>query len=144
MGDLTGSGMLTNGIIAVTGRLDAGTNNAPAGARMSVQNLSLVRGSTFACDWTTNALGKVTNDFVTVTSALAAEGPGFFDLGRTATNPISLPFRTAVMSYGTFSGAFTGWKSINTGLPSNRTAVTVADNLVTIEIHGGGTLLILM
>ena len=144
VGDLTGSGTLTNGIIAVTGRLDAGTNNAPAGARMTVQNLSLVRGSTFACDWTTNAFGKVTNDFVAVTSSLAAEGPGFFDLGRTATNPISLPFRTAVMSYGTFSGSFTGWKSINTGLPANRTVVTAADNLVTIEVHSGGTLIILM
>lgn len=143
VGDLTGSGTLTNGIIAVTGRLDAGTNRAPAGARMTLQNLSLIRGSTFACDWATNALGQVTNDFAAVTGALAAEGPGFFDLGRSESNPIPLPFRATVMSYGMFSGSFSGWKSINTGLPSSRTTVSVADNLVTLEVHSGGIFIII-
>ena len=144
--DLIGSGTLTNGIIAVTGTLDAGTNGAPAGARMTVQNLSLVGGSTFSCNWTTNALGRVTNDFAVVTGALAVEGAGFFDLGRTAANPIPMPFALTVMSYGTISGRFSGWRAINTGLPSGKRYVTVttaANGAVTISIRYGGTLVLI-
>jgi len=143
VGDLTGSGTLTNGIIAVTGRLDAGTNGAPAGAKMTVQNLSLVRSSTFACDCSTNGLGQVTNDFVAVTGALAAEGPGFIDFGRTQANPISTPFNTTILSFGTFSGSFAGWKAINTGLSAPiALVVTAENNLVKINVRYSGTLLI--
>jgi autotransporter-associated beta strand protein len=119
VGDLTGHGPLTNGVIAATGTLDAGTNGAPAGARMTVQNLSLVGGATFACDWATNALAQVTNDFVAVTGTLAPEGSGFVDFGRTETSPIPMPFSATVMSYGTLSGTFSGWKAVNTGLPED-------------------------
>jgi len=146
VGDLTGTGTLTNGVIAVTGALDAGTNGAPAGAKMTVQNLSLVRGSTFACDWSTNALGRVTNDFVTVTGTLAVEGVGFFDLGRTEANPIPMPFQTTIMSYGDLSGTFAGWKAINTGVPSNKqiaTFVTAANGFVTLGVRYSGTLVVL-
>jgi len=144
VGDLTGYGTLTNGVLAVTGRLDAGTNNAPAGARITVQNLALVGGATFACDWTTNALGQVTNDVAVVTGALAAEGPGFFDLGRTEAKPVRLPFSAPVMSYGSFSGSFAGWKAVNTGLPAGKayaTVVTAAGGTVTLDIRYSGTLL---
>ena len=143
--DLTGEGLLTNGVIAVTGTLDAGTNNAPAGAAMAVQNLSLAGGSTLACDWTTNALGQVTNDFVAVSNILASEGPGFLDLGRTETNAITVPFSATIMSYRTFQGTFTGWKAVNTGLPENKafaTVVTAADGFVTLEIRYGGTIIL--
>ena len=144
VGDLTGTGTLTNGIIAVTGALDAGTNNAPAGARMTVQNLSLVKGSTFVCTWSTNGVGKITNDFVTVTGALAPEGTGFIDLGRTEANPIPMPFKTTIMSYGTLggSGTFAGWKAINTGIARNiATVITAANSLVSLEVRYGGTLI---
>jgi len=132
-------------VIAVTGTLDAGTNNAPAGAAMAVQNLSLAGGSTLACDWTTNALGQVTNDFVAVSNILASEGPGFLDLGRTETNAITVPFSATIMSYRTFQGTFTGWKAVNTGLPENKafaTVVTAADGFVTLEIRYGGTIIL--
>ena len=135
---------LTNGVLAVTGRLDAGTTNAPAGARITVQNLALVGGATFVCDWTTNALGQVTNDVAVVTGALAAEGPGFFDLGRTEAKPVRLPFSAPVMSYGSFSGSFAGWKAVNTGLPAGKayaTVVTAAGGTVTLDIRYSGTLL---
>ncbi len=144
--DLSGSGMLTNGVIAVTGTLNAGTNGAPAGARMTVQNLSLVKGVTFACDWSTNALGQVTNDFVTVAGVLSAEGPGFVDFERTATNPIPVPFQATIMSYGTLTGSFAGWKAINTGLDGNAhpaLLITADSGLVRIEVVYGGTLLML-
>lgn len=146
VGDLTGSGTLTNGIIAVTGALDAGTNGAPAGAKMTVQNLSLVQGSTFVCDWSTNSVGQVTNDFVTVTGTLAPEGAGLFDLGRTEANPIPMPFTAAIMSYGSLGGSFTGWKAANTGLPPERavaTVVTTSGNVVILEIRYGGTLILI-
>jgi fibronectin-binding autotransporter adhesin len=146
VGNLTGSGLLTNGVIAVTGTLDAGTNGAPAGARMTVQNLSLVGGATFACPWATNALGHVTNDFVTVTGALAAEGPGFIDLGGTEANPIPMPFQATIMSYGAFSGSFAGWKTVNTGVPSRKpvsTVVTASGGFVTLNVQYGGTLFLL-
>jgi fibronectin-binding autotransporter adhesin len=146
VGDLTGEGLLTNGVIALTGRLDAGTNGAPAGARMTIANLSLVGGATFACDWTTNALGQVTNDFVTVTGTLAPEGAGTFDLGRTEADPISLPFALTVMSYGSLSGRFSGWKAVNTGIPAAKhvaTVVTAANGFVTLEVRYGGTVLLL-
>jgi autotransporter-associated beta strand protein len=144
--DLTGSGTLTNGVIAVTGTLDAGTNSAPAGARMTVENLSFVGGSTFACDWSTNALGHVTNDFVIVTGTLAAEGPGFIDFGRSDANPLPMPFTAVILSYDAFSGSFAGWKAINTGLPEGIHAavlITAANNLVTLDVRSGGTLILL-
>ena len=146
IGDLTGEGRLTNGTIAVTGRLDAGTNNAPAGARMTVENLSLVKDMTFACDWSTNTLGQITNDFVAVTSTLAPEGAGTFDLGCTEADPITLPFSCTIMSYGSLSGHFTGWKAINTGIPVEKhvaTIVTASNGVVTLEIRYGGTLFLL-
>jgi fibronectin-binding autotransporter adhesin len=144
VGDLTGSGTLTNGIIAVTGALDAGTNGVPAGAKMTVQNLSLVKGSTFVCTWSTNSIGQITNDFVTVTGTLAPEGAGFFDLGRSEANPIPMPFTTTIMSYGTLSGNFAGWKAINTGVPAGKafaTVVTAANGFVNLEVRYGGTLI---
>jgi autotransporter-associated beta strand protein len=146
VGDLSGSGLLTNGVVAVTGRLDAGTNGAPAGASLTVQNLAFAAGSTLACDWTTNALGQLIHDFVTVTGTLAPEGPGFFDLGRTPGDPVPLPFELTVMSYGTLSGAFAGWKAVNTGLPDTArlaTVVRAADGSVTLRIQYGGTLVLI-
>lgn len=146
VGDLTGYGPLTNGVIALAGTLDTGTNGAPAGAKMTVQNLSLIAGATFACAWATNSLGKITNDFVTVTGTLAPEGAGFVDFGRTEANPIPMPFSTTIMSYGTLTGSFTGWKPRNTGLPSNARpalVVTAENGLVKIEVRYGGTLLLL-
>lgn len=144
VGDLTGSGTLTNGVVALTGALDAGTNNAPAGARMTVQNLGLVKGSTFVCTWSTYSVGKITNDFVTVTGTLASEGAGFFDLGSTEENPIPMPFTATIMSYGVLSGNFAGWKAVNTGVPAGKaiaTLVTAADGFVTLEVRYGGTLI---
>ena len=146
VGDLTGFGPLTNGVIAVAGTLDAGTNGSPAGAKMTVQNLSLLAGATFACNWATNGAGKVTNDFVTVTGALAPEGSGFVDFGRTEANPIPMPFSTTVMSYGSLTGAFAGWKPLNTGLPASAhpaLVVTAESGLVKIEVRYIGTLLLL-
>ena len=141
VGDLTGYGLCTNGVLAVHGRLDAGTNGAPAGASTTVQNLSLAAGSTFVCDWATNALGRVTNDFATVTGTLAAEGPVLIDFGCTDASPLPMPFIVTIMSYGNFSGSFDGWKAVNTGLDKpNSTKITASGNLVTVEIRYGGTL----
>lgn len=145
VGNLTGNGLLTNGVIRVAGRLDAGTNGAPAGASMTVRNLSLAGGCTFACDWATNALGQVVNDTVAVTGTLAPEAPGFFDLGRDESDPITLPFRLTLMTYGTFSGSFHGWKAVNTGLPANTryaTVATAANGTVTLEVRYSGTIIL--
>jgi len=143
--DLTGEGLLTNGVIAVNGVLDAGTNGAPAGAQMTIENLSLVAGATFSCPWSTNALGEVTNDFVTVTGTLASEGAGFIDLDRTEADPIPVPFEVTIMSYGSFSGSFNGWKVTNTGLPAASTvatAVSTANGTVTVRVLYGGTVIL--
>jgi fibronectin-binding autotransporter adhesin len=145
VGDLTGNGLLTNGVIRVAGRLDAGTNGAPAGASMTVRNLSFAGGSTFACDWATNALGQVVNDTGAVTGTLAPEAPGFFDLGRDESDPITLPFQLTLMTYGTFSGSFHGWKAVNTGLPANTRYATVAtavNGTVTLEVRYSGTMIL--
>ncbi len=145
VGDLTGNGTLTNGVIALAGALDAGTNGAPAGARMTVENLSLVQGSAFVCTWSTNALGHVTNDFVTVTGTLAPEGAGFVDFGCTEAAPLPMPFRATVMSFGTLggTGAFAGWRARNTGLTKPMVTVITTDNhLVTLTVRYSGTLLL--
>jgi len=113
---------------------------------MTVQNLSLVKGSPFVCTWSTNALGRVTNDFVIVAGTLTPEGRGFFDLGRTEANPIPMPFQATIMSYGNLSGNFVGWKAINTGVPAGKafaTVVTAADGFVTLGVRYGGMLVML-
>jgi len=145
VGDLTGTGTLSNGVIAVTGLLDPGTNGAPAGATMTVQHLALTSGSVLACPWRTDSLGQVTNDFVTVTGTLSTEGPGFFDLGRTEATPIPMPFSLTVMTYGSFSGTFAGWKAINTGLPEGKATAVVVETVngrVTLHVRYSGTLLL--
>ncbi|MDD2598088.1 MAG: autotransporter-associated beta strand repeat-containing protein [Kiritimatiellae bacterium] len=146
VGDLSGEGLLTNGVIAVTGTLDAGPADAPAGAQMTIENLNLAAGATFSCPWSTNALGKVTNDFVIVTGALTSEGAGFIDLNRTEADPIPVPFEATIMSYGSFSGSFTGWKVTNTGLPPGTTvstAVSIVNGEVTVKVMYGGSLIII-
>jgi hypothetical protein len=81
---------------------------------------------------------------VTVTGALAPEGTGFIDLGRSEANPIPMPFKTTIMSYGTLSNSFVGWKAINTGITKNvATVITAASNLVSLEIRYGGTLILI-
>jgi len=146
VGDLIGDGVLTNGTVAVTGTLDPGTNGAPAGATITVQNLALTAGATLACPWTTNALGQVTCDSVTVSGTLTAEGPGFFDLGRTEQAPIPVPFTFTAATYGASAGSFNGWKAVGTGLPPEKKVATVveaADGIVTVTILYSGTLLLL-
>lgn len=144
VGNLTGNGLLTNGVIRITRHLDAGTNRAPAGASMTVQNLTLASGSCFMCDWATNTLGQVTNDTVNVTETLTPQGAGYFDLGRSHDNPIPMPFELTIMSYQTLGSPFVGWKAINTGLPENMAyaVVTTAKNgWVTVKVQYGGTLI---
>ena len=146
VGDLSGEGLLTNGTIAVHGVLDCGIVDAPAGAAMTVEDLAMTAGSTFVCEWATNAVGEVTNDFVTVTGNVAGEGRGFIDFNRDSSNPIPIPFETTIMSYGTTSGSFIGWTALNTGLPAGTSIATIVkaeDNVVTVKVTYGGTLIII-
>ena len=143
--DLIGGGQLTNGLVYVTGRLDAGTNGAPAGATMTVENLRLARGAVWAVDTATNALGEVVGDVIAVTGSLTAEKSGFIDLGRTENDPIPLPFSFVAMSYETLESPFMSWKAINTGLPPDRlvaTFVKAEDGLVTVTVQTSATVVI--
>lgn len=145
VGALTGTGTLSNGVIAVVGTLDPGTNGAPAGAAMTVQHLALTEGAVVACPWSTNSLGQITCDRVTVTGSLTVEGPGRFDLGRTEAAPIPMPFSQTVMTYGSFSGTFAGWKAVNTGLPEGKATTTLVETAagqVTLHVRYSGTLLL--
>jgi len=63
IGALSGEGELVNGIITVHGALDCGDSGAEAGAELSVANLTMVGGSSYVCDWSTNALGEATCDY---------------------------------------------------------------------------------
>ena len=144
--DLTGGGILTNGVIALTGTLNPGTNGAPAGATLTVEKLALAAGATIANDWTTNAAGQVTADLTTVTGALTAEGAGLVDLGRAEGDPIPMPFTMPLLNYGTFSGSFTGWKAVGTGLSAGQAYATIIkaeDGVVTVTIRFGGTVFLL-
>lgn len=143
--DLAGSGQITNGLVCVTGRLDAGTNGAPAGATMTVENLRLARGAVWAVDTTTNAMGEVVGDVIAVTGTLSAEKSGFIDLGRTTDDPIPLPFSFVAMSYETLESPFVSWKAINTGLPPDRlvaTFVKAEDGLVTVTVQKSATVIV--
>lgn len=146
VGDLTGYGTLTNGEIALAGALNPGTNGAPAGARMTLQNLRLLGGSTFTCDWSTNSLGQVTNDFATVTAALSVDGPGFVDFGRTPSTPLPVPFTATIMSYASLSGSFAGWRAVNTGRtgsPLPTLIVSAAGGFVKVDVRFSGAVLLL-
>ena len=50
-------------------------------------------------DGATSSFGLVTDDFA-VTGMLASDGAGIFDLGHAEANPIHMPFRATIMSYG--------------------------------------------
>jgi len=145
IGDLVGGGLLTNGTIAVTGTLDPGADDAPAGATITVENLALTAGATLACPWVTNALGQVTCDSVTVTDTLTVEGPGFFDLCRTEEDPTPVPFTFVAATTGATAGSFNGWKAVGTGLSPEKkiaTVVEVVDGHVKVTIRYSGTVLI--
>jgi autotransporter-associated beta strand protein len=145
-GDLGGEGALTNGAVKVLGTLNAGVGDTPAGAAMSVENLTLAAGSIYACASVGSGPGIEANDYVTVTDALTVEGAGVVDLERTQDDPITIPYDIEIMSYGSFSGSFAGWQTVNTGLPDGTAYATVVraeDGVVTLSIRYSGLIMIL-
>jgi len=145
VGNLCGLGALSNGTVAVAGRLAPGTNGVPANLALTAENLTLLAGATLACDWT-GAVGAVTNNKTVVTGDLAAQAGGHIDFGRAEENPLPIPFKATLMTYGgTFGGTFAGWKAKNTGVARKNLATLVkAENgLVTVEVKIAGTILTL-
>jgi autotransporter-associated beta strand protein len=145
VGALSGEGDLINGTITVNGALDCGDSGADAGAELSVANLTMVGGSSYVCDWSTNALGEATCDYVTVGGDLNVTAPGLINFNRELGDPIPMPFEVEIMSYNNFNGSFAGWQAIGTGLPEDKaiaTVVTAADGVVTVKVNYGGLLMI--
>ncbi len=147
IGDLRGSGLLTNGSLVVHGCLNPGTNNAPIGATMTVENLTLAKGSMIACDWVTNQLGQATSDCTTVLDTLMIDGAGLFDFGRSEGDPVPIPLTLTIFNCEKVAGTFAGWKATNTGLPAGITVVAsveIENGVVKVTLRYGGTMLMLM
>ena len=56
-----------------------------------------------------------------------------------------MPFSQTVMTYGSFSGTFAGWKAVNTGLPEGKATATLVETAagqVTLHVRYSGTLLL--
>jgi autotransporter-associated beta strand protein len=102
---LAGSGLCTNGTVRVTGELAAGEG-------LTLDHLTLAPGAVIR-------MGAA----AAVTGALAAEGGGTLDLGRTEADPLLPPFSIPVATYGSCGSAFAGWRVTGTGWPDGKYAV---------------------
>ena len=77
---------------------------------------------------------------------LAAQSAGFIDFGREEGDDLPLPFTAVIGRYGTFTGTFSGWKSINTGLPARTALASVikAENgVVTLSLSYSGLMILI-
>lgn len=66
--------------------------------------------------------------------------------GTAPGDELTLPFTAVLGTYGTFTGAFTGWRSVNTGLPDNvavATKITAQNGVVSLHMTYGGLLILL-
>jgi autotransporter-associated beta strand protein len=137
---VSGTGQATNGTLAVTGTLSPGEAEDEAGT-LHAQSLALQSGATLRYDWS-----ATTNDLFDVSGELAAQSAGFIDFGREEGDDLPLPFTAVIGRYGTFTGTFSGWKSINTGLPARTALASVikAENgVVTLSLSYSGLMILI-
>lgn len=137
---VSGSGLATNGTLAVTGLLSPGDAEGET-ALLRAENLTLHDAATIRFDTTENA-----NDGFAVSGLLTAGNNGFIDFGRADGDEIDIPFTAVLGTYGTFSGGFSRWKSVNTGHPlraSLATGIKAENGVVTLNITYGGLILML-
>lgn len=137
---VSGSGVATNGTLAVTGLLSPG-DAAGETALLRAENLTLHDAATIRFD-----VSETANDGFAVSGLLTAGNNGFIDFGREEGDEIDIPFTAVLGTYGTFSGGFSRWRSLNTGHPlraSLSTSIKAENGVVTLNITYGGLILML-
>ena len=147
---VTGNGLLSNGTVRVTSQLNPGVSGSTTpGAILTATNLTFAAGATFVCNATTNGLPSGTNDLLAVTGLLTVEGSGYVSFGHTSDTPLVLPYSANVMTYGSVSGSFGGWRARDTGYPNAFVAMRVTLDesgpvkTVRVELLRGGTIMML-
>lgn len=145
IGGLAGCGTAGNGTIAVTGRIEPGTN-AVGQSVLTVASLRLDAGATFACNWKRSGNGY-TCPTLAVTDTLTFAGRGTVDFGiADGDTPLPSGFSCVLMTYA--PGAVTEntsvtWNAAGTGMgaPAINAMLTAKDGKVTVTLCSGGTVL---
>lgn len=145
VGGLAGCGLVTNGVVSVVGRVEPGTNSAGE-ASLSVERLSVGRGTVWSCDWAIDEAGEPSCPTLTVTKELASSGAGAVDFHCDAENPLPSPFTivAAECAEGASSPSGLGWwRAVNTGrdFPMSVETKVVGGRLVFTARSGGLTLI---
>lgn len=146
VGGLSGCGRVTNGVLSVVGRIEPGTN-AAGEASLSVERLSVGRGTVWSCDWALDEAGEPSCPTLAVTKELASTGAGVVDFHCDAENPLPSPFTVVAAELAADASAPAGlgwWRAVNTGrgFPMSVEAKVVGGRLVFTARSGGLTLIL--
>jgi len=129
--EVSGSGRVLNGTLAVEERVAVGTVEAAAGEVLSIANLTLGTNAVYACTF-----DGTLNDTVEVTGLLTVDGAGVIDFGRTEENPVMRSFTATVMTYGSVNGAenFANWRVTGLGRDGYQATITAVDGEVVVAV----------
>ena len=137
---VSGSGQVVNGTLAVKDRLEVGdTGQQAPGAVLTVDGLALGTNLVYAC-----SCNGVVSDLTVVNGNLAVTGTGTVDFGRTEADQVSGSFSATVMTYGTITGGtnFTNWAVTGLGRRGYATSVKAENGQVVVTLRSlYGTLL---
>ena len=137
---MSGSGQVINGTLAVKERLDVGdADQQSPGAVLTMDGLTLGTNLVYAC-----SCSGVLSDLTVVNGNLTVNGTGTVDFGRTEANQVSGSFAATVMTYGTITGGtnFTSWAVTGLGRRGYATSVKAENGQVVVTLRSlYGTLL---
>jgi autotransporter-associated beta strand protein len=141
VGLLGGDGTVSNGAVAVAGRLSPGDAPGVAGTLTVYGDARLATGSTFIFDCADTA-----RDRLAVAGNLTINGGGYVDLGRTEANPLETPFEAPAMTFTGSCDTPSGvWRVRNSGRPNAFLVANfeVRGNTVYVVVRYSGTLFML-
>jgi autotransporter-associated beta strand protein len=141
VGLLAGAGVVTNGSIAVTNRLELGDATNAVGTLTVAGDVVLAPKSGVVFDF-----AGTSQDTLAVVGSLTLGNGGWVDVGRSTANPLTTPFERLAM---TFTGVCTnnacGWRVVNSGRSASMLVASfeTRGQQVYLIVRYAGTLMLL-